>query len=1023
MNKIMNYDKTILAKDYFDIQNHYTKIYGNFCIILMQIGSFFEAYQREKILDNSEYLNLHILSDKLDICCTKKNSNLPESKQITMMGFPIYCIEKFIQKLLELNYTIVQINQSPSDPTSRFIYAIHSPGTYIENTSNTSKNTFLVSIVLEKTKNHSKSNLCIGLSAYDLSTGNGSTYETYSKDTDVLSSLDDSILFLQNHPPREVIIQSNLLENDLFDNMTVTDILNYLNIDSKNLFHFKIVNHTKIAWQQQFLESIYKNESNINIIERLELQYYNFARLSLVILLDYTIAHQPDLVKNLQLPKLFTNDKFLYLGNNAIEQLNVIDSNTNNLCNIINYTKTIIGKKYLMNQLTLPLTDEVQLNKRYESIDTLINNNHYKNLTNYLEDIYDLDKLTRKLEINIINPCELYQLYISFYQIDKLSDYLKKNKINIFEITDQYNNDIHNWIKDRFILDKINNLNFNNYTETEFTFYNPNIHKDIDDLAQKINISQNFMQYLIKELEQYIDDKKNEKSLITLKYNDRDGYHLLLTNRRCEMLKTKLTKMKTINVNGFELDVKDLEFTELPKSSSTKINCKKVKQLSLELVNYKISMAKKLKEIFKLDMIDFLSKYGQVLHLWSKKIAYIDFINSGALCAINNHYTKPIIKNNNVDSYFKATELRHPIIEHISKKTTYVPHNIELGTSTEQNGILLYGINSSGKSTLMKSIGLNIILAQIGYYTASTSFEYYPYNSLFTRIVGTDNLFKGQSSFMVELTELMAILKRNNSNTLIIGDEICKGTEIKSANIIIAYMLEILSKSKTSFITATHLHDLVNMESVKKINNIKVKHLKLTYDPINDTLIYDRFLLDGPGEYFYGLQVAKYMMKDKDFNQRISELLKEYDSINEKQSKYNSNIFLKQCEICKSKNKLETHHIVWQKDFNNDNINKDKIYLQKNDASNLVVLCSLCHDKVDRNEIIINGWKETSNGVVFDYTLKDEIIEKKSRYPVEIIEFIKNNKELCGNDAKMCRIKIKEEYDMKISTSTIKSFW
>jgi hypothetical protein len=120
---------------------------------------------------------------------------------------------------------------------------------------------------------------------------------------------------------------------------------------------------------------------------------------------------------------------------------------------------------------------------------------------------------------------------------------------------------------------------------------------------------------------------------------------------------------------------------------------------------------------------------------------------------------------------------------------------------------------------------------------------------------------------------------------------------------------------------------------------------------------------------------------------------------------------------------IETHHIVWQKDFNNDKINKDKIYLQKNDASNLVVLCSLCHDKVDRNEIVINGWKETSNGIIFDYTLKDEIIEKKSRYPVEIIEFIKNNKDICNNDAKMCRIKIKEDYDIKISTTTIKSFW
>ena len=165
-------------------------------------------------------------------------------------------------------------------------------------------------------------------------------------------------------------------------------------------------------------------------------------------------------------------------------------------------------------------------------------------------------------------------------------------------------------------------------------------------------------------------------------------------------------------------------------------------------------------------------------------------------------------------------------------------------------------------------------------------------------------------------------------------------------------------------------------------------------------------------------------MKDKDFNQRTSELLNEYDSINIKTSKYNSNIYMNQCEICKSKNKLETHHIVWQKDFDSENINKDKIFLQKNNASNLVVLCSLCHDKVDRNEIIINGWKETSNGIIFDYLINEKIdSSKKSKYSCEIIEFIKNNKELCNNDAKMCRIKIKEEYDIKISTTTIKSFW
>ena len=136
--------------------------------------------------------------------------------------------------------------------------------------------------------------------------------------------------------------------------------------------------------------------------------------------------------------------------------------------------------------------------------------------------------------------------------------------------------------------------------------------------------------------------------------------------------------------------------------------------------------------------------------------------------------------------------MRHPIVEKLSTDTTYIPHNIELGYETDQNGILLYGINSSGKSTLMKSIGLNVILAQIGYFVSCSHFEFSPYNSLFTRISGNDNLFRGLSSFMVEMMELMAILKRNNNNTLVIADEICRGTEEKSANIIVSYMYVLL---------------------------------------------------------------------------------------------------------------------------------------------------------------------------------------------------------------------------------------
>jgi DNA mismatch repair protein MutS len=430
-------------------------------------------------------------------------------------------------------------------------------------------------------------------------------------------------------------------------------------------------------------------------------------------------------------------------------------------------------------------------------------------------------------------------------------------------------------------------------------------------------------------------------------------------------------------------------------------------------------MAKKLKEFFKKDMEQLLSKFGETLHYWSRKMAYIDFINSGAICAITNHYTKPTI-NVKKSSYFKAKELRHPIIEKISTDTTYVPHNMELGYETEQNGILLYGINSSGKSTLMKSIGLNVVLAQIGYYVAASDFTYSPYHSLFTRICGNDNMFKGLSSFMVEMMELMAILKRNDSNTLVLGDELAKGTEFRSGIVIVSYMLEKLSESNSSFITATHLHDINKLASIQKLDNLKTKHLKITYDAVNDMLIYGRELLDGQGETFYGLQVAKFLMKDKHFNERTLELLNEYDGVKEVvTSKYNKEVIVESCEVCKSTNKLETHHIVWQKDFEEK---KASLHLQKNDKSNLVVLCMECHDKVDRGEIEVEGWVETSKGRVFKYQMVEKV-EKKSKYSDDMIQFIVSIKKQVNSDPKMARIKIKEKYDKKVSTKTIASLW
>ena len=1019
----MDYPKEIFVKDYFEIHEYYSSIYGKSrTIILMQVGSFHECY-----CTDTDGLDLVSLSQQLDVMCTRKNSNSPLTKtNPRMMGFPVYSTRNFIDKLINMNYTIVLIDQVSEPPTpKRKVVSIFSPGTFIEH--KTTKTLYLVSIVIDKIKHVNNYNLCIGMSAYDLSTGEGSFYETFSNNNDILSGLDNTLRFLEKYPPREIILDNNL-DNMTIGNMNIDDILNYLSIDKNNTFTVNKTNHSKISYQKMLLDKIYKCDTNQNIIEILDLQFLNWARLSLILLLEYVMNHQQHILEKLTYPKQFITNNYLYLGNKALEQLDVF-SKEKGLFDIINYTKTAIGKRYLKDQLIMPLINPNDINGRYKIIDTIIKGKHYDNITSYLEDIYDLDKLIRKIEINIIQPCELNQLYISIYQVSKLIEYFNNNKLlKVFNIKDtSCVSDFINHIEKTFDLNKINELNFNNFTETNVSFYNRNIYSYLDELHDNIEITQNFMTYLIKELENIIINndevvfKKTKtdteaKTLITLKYNERDGHYLLITNRRCDILKKNLEKYKVIKIGSIELKTSDLEFSPLPKSSNTKINCKKIQEISNELVVLKTTLAKKLKETFKTDIEKISQNFCVSLRTWSLTISFIDFINSGALCAINNHYTQPNI-NIKQNSYFKSKEMRHPIIEKINNDYKYVPQDIDLDAS----GILLFGINSSGKSTLMKSIGLNIILAQIGYYTATTSFEFNPYHSLFTRINGNDNMFKGQSSFMVEMMELMTILKRNNMNTLVLADEIARGTENISSNVIVSYMIETLAKSNTSFITATHLHDITSINSIKNLTNIMIKHLKITYDAKDDKLIYDRVLSDGQGESFYGLQVAKYLMKDNYFNERTQQLLNEYDASCIKTSKYNKDVYMTECLICSSKKNLESHHIIWQKEFNDDGYHKDKIYLKKNDSSNLVSLCTKCHDKVDRNEIIIKGWIETSDGRQLDYSIDDKQY-KQSKYTPEIIKYIKSLKNITNDEIK-ARINIKEKYSIRVSSKTILNYW
>ena len=322
----------------------------------------------------------------------------------------------------------------------------------------------------------------------------------------------------------------------------------------------------------------------------------------------------------------------------------------------------------------------------------------------------------------------------------------------------------------------------------------------------------------------------------------------------------------------------------------------------------------------------------------------------------------------------------------------------------------------------MKAVGLNIIMAQAGLFVAATSFKYKPYTQIFTRILNNDNIFRSQSSFAVEIQELKSILNRSDNNSLILGDELCSGTETTSALCIISSGLNTLCNRCSSFIFTSHLHELTKIEEIKQLTNLEVYHLKIDHDKDKDILIYDRKLEKGSGPSIYGLKVCDAMGMSKEFISFAKNIQNRFDNNSihtTKKSQYNSNIFMDECKICRLKgNKLETHHIKDQQYADKNNMIDNH---HKNIKHNLVPLCTSCHLKVTNGDIIINGWKDTNMGKILEWKNSEaKVISKKKFNESEvnhIIHLRNTNQSLTQTDFLK---KLELEDNIRLSVSTLK---
>ena len=968
----------MLIDEYFEYQINFEKKYGIYTIVLMQVGSFFEFYgvnnNIEKIGDPQKVTEL------LNIQLTRRNKSILENNRSNclMAGFPTHSLKRFINILLTNNYTVILIEQTSEPPNpKREITQIYSPGTYIEEIGQTETNNIIgLYIAEEKCYKTEKSLFIFGLTCIDLSTGISIIYEGNTLFYEKNAFLEEIYRFIESNNPKEIIVIHGILYKLKIEDVRIkinNRIVHFLgSIEEKYL---------KINYQNAFLKKVFNKNNNITPIEYLDLEKKNYALISFIYLLQFSYEHNEKIIEKIQKPTHWEYNEHLILYNNAIYQLNIISTPSydngskkiKSLYDIIQKTSTNMGKRLLKHRLMNPITNINILNKRYELIELFLNSNLLNSIEKLLNEIIDIERLHRKLSLQMLHPYEYYNLYYSYENIKKILIIILDNfDYKLFDISKDLLDDFTNYLEEYNHIFNINELGKYGLLNIENSFFNKGVYHDIDLIQNKIDNIYNFFELECKKLSNKIEV---DSDYVKLENNDRDGYFLYTTIKRSENM-----------INNFSKEEKkEYEFKKYT-SSNIKIVSILISNKSYELNILKDKIKHLTKEEYLKTLVYFDDKYNEMLNKITYFIALIDVIKCSALCVQIYKYNKPkILDQNNQESYFDAKEIRHPIIEVINEEVDYVKNDIEI-MNQKVNGILLYGVNGSGKSSLSKAVGCNILLAQIGFYVACTDFTYYPYKKIFTRINGDDNIFKGMSSFAVEMDELRSILKYSDSRSIVLGDEVCKGTEESSALSIVTSSILIFSKKKVGFIFATHFHKLYEMEMIQQ-SNIEFKHLSISYDEVNETIIYGRKLENGPGTNLYGIEIAKYLIQDEEFIKncfyiRNYLLNKPNQILLDKTSNYNNKLYIDCCSICGDNTTiLDTHHIKEQNTFDKDDFNKDKI-------SNIVILCKKHHDDVHYGKLIIKGYKNTIDGNILDYTYDSSKNNSKKKYGDKEIKII-----------------------------------
>jgi len=657
------------------------------------------------------------------------------------------------------------------------------------------------------------------------------------KDRFILAYIDISTgeNYLTNIPLNEELLNAEIIKLNAKEIVISSDfdvsIFNNLNQVRKLTFSIED-NTAKISYLQGLSEGLDPVEEKC------------FLRL-----LNYIMSTQKRSLVHMQKVIKYDINSFLKIDLASRRNLELLESlrfgdRKNSLLNVIDKCVTAMGSRFLKKNLIFPLVDKDKIEKRYDIIDSFKKNFLEANdLRKHLELVYDLERIVGRISYENANPRDLLQLKRSLSAIPKIKTIIEKLKLDkYFDFKSNY----EDFVKIYDLLEKAI------LEDAPLTIKEGNIFKDgyNVELDEVRNIHQSAKDYLL-ELEIRERERTGIKNL-KVGYNRVFGYYIEVSKGNSNYVKEEFGYIRKQTLSNSERFI-----TEELKEKEVSILRAEEKALELEY-NLFVELRNNLKQ------------YTKSLQNLAKTIAELDMLLCFQRVANENNYVRPKLNTNNV---LELNNSRHPVIE--KYVDTFIPNDIKMD---EADSILLItGPNMSGKSTFMRQIALNVILAQMGSFVAAKSANLPIFDAIYTRIGAADDIVGGKSTFMVEMTEVNNALSNATKNSLIIFDEIGRGTATYDGIALAQAIIEYISmniKCKTLF--STHYHELTNLEN--DLPNLKNVHVSA--DDVNGEIVFMHKVLPGSVDKSYGVNVARLAGLPLEVTIRADDILHKLESTN-----------------------------------------------------------------------------------------------------------------------------------------------